>query len=79
MRLLDEKGPSSSDYAGLTDERQRFKSWFNSYRYIFELSHVIDSWMKDCPGLVSNFIADFEEAYNTVAKRTSAPELPNGR
>lgn len=76
MRLLDEKGPFSSDYAGLTDERQRFKSWFNSYRYIFELSHVIDSWMKDCQGLVSNFIADFEEAYSTVAKRTSAPELP---
>lgn len=76
MRLLDEKGPFSSDYAGLTDERQKFKSWFNSHLNIFNLSHVIDFWMTDHANSVSAFIDDFKEAYNTVAKRTSAAELP---
>ena len=76
MRVLDEKGPFSSEYDGLADERNKLKAWFNCYRHIFDLTHVLDSWIDEYAGLTSGFISEFEKAYGVIAKRTSAPELP---
>ena len=76
MRVLKDKGPLSSDYAGQNDERQKFKSWLNSYLAIFDLCHVLDYWMADHIESVAAFADDFERAYGAIANRTSAAELP---
>lgn len=76
MRVLNEKGPFSYDFARQSDKRQKFKAWLNCYRGIFDLSHVLDYWAADHTELTSNFIASFEDAYGAIAERTSATELP---
>ena len=76
IRVLNENGPFSNDYTGLGEDRKKFKAWLNRYIGIFDLAHVLDYWVDDHIERASDFASDFKGAYNAVAKRTSAAEMP---
>lgn len=76
LRVLNDEGPFSQRYSGKATERERFKDWFNDYRAVFELSGVLDAWAADNDEIAWNFVDQFTQAYNEVARRTSAPEVP---
>lgn len=72
---LVESGPNSGYFAG-QDERNRYKKWFKTYEDYFERAHVVQHWVQDNEVVANEFMSSFLEAYNAVAKRLMAPELP---
>lgn len=78
IRVLNDRGPWSSDFSNKSDDRNKLKDWFNRYKDIFDLAHVLDSWIDSNSDEVNVFVSDFVAAFNAVAHRTSASELPIG-
>ena len=76
LRVLNDEGPFSNKYAGRATGREKLKEWFNDYRTVFELSGVLDAWAAENDEAVWEFVDRFTRAYNEVASRTSAPEVP---
>lgn len=76
MRILEERGPLSESYRAESDERNKFKTWLCEYKTIFTSAHVISSWAESNPEPAWDFVNNFTRAYNAVAKRTSAAEVP---
>lgn len=76
LRVLIDEGPYSQKYAGKATDREKLKAWFNDYRTILELAGVVDAWIVDNEAIAHGFIDRFACAYNNVAGRTSAPEVP---
>lgn len=68
-RTLHECGPLS--YTRYTKERERYKTWFNELSSIFEI--VYPFWENDNEQLVKEFLKDFTESFNTVAKWACVP------
>lgn len=74
-RTVLENGPDSDEYCGL-NERNRYKRWFEDYVVDFSQAKVIHHWMGANPGEGEAFANRFLDAYNAVARRTSAVEMP---
>ncbi len=70
-----ENRPDSDEYCGL-NERNRYKLWFEDYAIDFGQAKVIHHWMGANPGEGEAFANRFLDAYNAVARRTSAVEMP---
>lgn len=74
--VLNEEGPYSPSYSSQSDERNKFKSWLNDYKSIFDATSVVGWWAQDNPNEVGDFISEFHRAYSSIARRTSIPEIP---
>lgn len=72
-RVLRNDGPMSSAYEG--DERNRYKSWFRAHQTTFDAAGVLLHWIKDNFEEARDFASRFRDAYNAIAKRTSAVEV----
>lgn len=75
--LLTEEGPNSPAYASYSDERNKYKAWFNDYKLIFEATAVIKWWARDNANKVDEFVLAIHRAYSSIARRTSTPDIPN--
>lgn len=74
-RTVVENGPNTDAYSGF-DERNRYKRWFEDYAVDFGQAKVVRYWMKASPEEAEEFAKRFLIAYNAVARRTSAIEMP---
>lgn len=74
-RAILENGPNSDVYSGV-DERNRYKLWFEDYAVDFSQAKVVHYWMEANPSEGEAFANRFLDAYNAVARRTSAIEMP---
>ena len=72
-RSIDENGPST--YTG-DDERNQSKNWFRACENDFHLAGVIKCWVNANPNEAQTFTEQFTDAYNMVARRTSADPMP---
>ena len=72
---LVERGPKSSQYSNLSEERERFKQWFKDTSFIFEQADVIEVFKRKHPRWTEKFIKEFRAAYNAVARRIGAQEF----
>lgn len=75
IRTLESDGPLSKTYEGL-DQRNRFKKWFNEHKSIFDAVGLLTHWLEDNNEEAQEFVDAFHKAYNAIAKRTSAIEVP---
>lgn len=71
-RSIIENGPMSAVYKGCTDERNKYKNWLHDCEDDFRRAGVIRCWIAANPDIAWGFIDAFTEAYNRVARRTSA-------
>lgn len=76
-RILENDGPMSSSYQG--DERNRYKSWFRAHLATFDAVGVLSYWVNDNRGQARSFTLSFHDAYNAIAKRTSAVEISTSK
>lgn len=82
-RAIIENGPESNAYARYSPERNKYKEWLKACEDDFKRAGVVKCWSSANPDAAWQFINQFTEAYNRVAKRTSAdpvdmPERPSG-
>lgn len=69
------ESPPESMFPGET-ERNSYKKWLRKYERLFERAHVVEHWVEDNLEDAQRFSDSFLRAYNIVAKRLGAPELP---
>lgn len=76
FRVLVDEGPDSDTYASDGEERRRYKSWFRNCSAAFEAARIVRRWVELNAEEAREFVESFVKAYNAVAKRTTAPEIP---
>lgn len=69
------RGPYSDDFKSITDERLKFKNWFNIYRSVFEEIGLVKLWKRDNSDIFNDYEQKFIAAYNHVAKKTLMPSI----
>jgi hypothetical protein len=70
---LREAGPLSNKYNGQSKEREKLKAWFSDNLQLID--DVFDYWVKDNESDVENFVTEFVEAFNSVARRSFIPVI----
>lgn len=68
---LKEHGPLSNDYQG--KERERYKKWFKNNLSIIDSLEVVKYWKESNCTEYNEFIKNFKNAYNEIAKRNFYP------
>lgn len=74
LRSLEANGPLSGRYQG--DDREKHKSWFKENKSVFDSVRLIECWVQDNLDEACRFVENFSAAYNAVASRTTAPNVP---
>lgn len=64
-----ENGPKSDKYKG-KKEREKYKSWFKDHQQGFEITKLMDFWIRDNQLLVKKFSDSFLKSYNHISVRT---------
>lgn len=63
-QIIEENGPFSSNYSGLTPDRKKYKKWFNdNYGW---LDMVVNIWIDKHSKEVEEFVKQFIDIYNNV-------------
>ncbi len=75
-RSITENGPLTGAYAAYTPERNRYKEWLKDCRDDFRRAGVVKCWAAANPDMAWGFVEAFTDAYNRVARRTSADPVP---
>ncbi len=70
-RSIIEHGPFSDDFGRLDKARDKFKEWFKTNVQLIE--DVYPFWVDDNKESILEFVNDFIEAHNWVAKRSFIP------
>lgn len=71
-RSIIENGPFSSAYSRYGDDRSKYKEWFKACELVFREANVVKCWAAANLDIAWDFIEKFTQAYNQVARRTSA-------
>lgn len=72
-RNIIENGPYSTDYSGYTEERDKYKKWFN--KNILMVDDAVPFWLNDNKEKINIFIDSFIETFNNVAKLKHIPKI----
>ena len=70
-RAIIEHGPFSDDFGRLDKERDRYKEWFKTNVQLME--DVYPFWVDDNRQSIAEFVNDFIEAHNWIARRSFIP------
>lgn len=76
IKAIKENGPLTPTYSSYSPERNKFKAWFKDNQIVFSDAKVAQAWANAHPKLAWQFIEAFTNAYNRVARRTSADHMP---
>ena len=71
-RSIIENGPMSAAYKGNAKDRNKYKEWLRDCEDDFRRAGVIRCWIAANPDIAWGLVDAFTEAYNMVARRTSA-------
>ncbi len=74
-QTIDSTGPFSDIYSAYTDDRDKYKKWFNDNRLIFEQTNVLDYWIHDNKSEYDQLIENFKYRYNILAGRNSIRKI----
>lgn len=62
-------GPFSSKYSNYNKDREKYKSWFNDNRKLFNSLSVVNFWIKDNKTEHETFLAKFKEEVSVLFKK----------
>lgn len=76
IKAIKEHGPLTPTYSAYSPDRNKFKAWLKDNQSVFSDAKVVQAWANANPSLAWQFIETFTNAYNRVARRTSADQMP---
>lgn len=69
--IIRSSGPFSDLYNNLSEERDKFKKWFNDNLQLFEQTLIMDYWMNENQQEYSILLDQFKLKYNILASKNS--------
>ena len=69
--MLVARGPESEEYRCETNDRNKYKKWFNDYLIVLTQIGTFEAYKKEYAAEVAEFVRDVVGAHNAIAARTS--------